>query len=113
MSENFSVSITDIGDVHIVRLRGELDMASADGLTDRLVEIAGPIVVVDLADLSFVDSTGLSALIVTRNRMEGNGDVLLVTRPQPNVRRVLEITGLAHWVTEWSSEWSESADTET
>jgi anti-sigma B factor antagonist len=111
--ETFRVAVVDVGNVHIVRLSGELDIATVDGLTDRLIEIAGSTVVVDLAELSFMDSTGLSALVVAKNRMESDGDVLMLTRPRPNVRRVLEITGLADWVGEWSSEWSEPTDTDT
>ncbi len=37
--ENFEVSLVDVGGVHIVRLNGELDIATADGLMERLVEV--------------------------------------------------------------------------
>ena len=86
-----------------------------DNIIERIEEAAqqSPIVVVDLAELTFMDSTGLSALVVAKNRMESDGDVLMLTRPRPNVRRVLEITGLADWVGEWSSEWSEPTDADT
>jgi anti-sigma B factor antagonist len=94
--------------VHIVTLRGELDMASAPDLADALVEIAGSTVVVDLADLAFMDSTGISALVVARNRIvdEGQGQ-LVVTRPGGIVRKALDIVGLSAWIVEWSSEWDE------
>jgi anti-sigma B factor antagonist len=109
-SENFDLTVVDFGDVHIVSLSGELDIASADGLTDRLVEIAGSTVVVDLANLSFMDSSGIGALIRARQRMAVDGDSLLLSRPQPNVFRVLEITGLADWVSPWSHDWPGPAD---
>jgi anti-sigma B factor antagonist len=106
-SEKFDISVVDVGDVHVVRPTGELDMVSADFLTERLVEVAGSTVVVDLSGLSFMDSSGIAALIRAKVRMENDGDSLVVSRPRPNVLRVLEVTGLADWVSDWSPEWSE------
>ena len=48
-----------IGDVHVVILRGELDMDSAQGPSDWLVEIAGSPVVLDMSELTFMDSSGI------------------------------------------------------
>jgi anti-sigma B factor antagonist len=108
--ESLGVAVVEIGDAHIVRLSGELDVGSADDLTERLAEIGGSNVVVDLADLSFMDSSGIGALIRAKNRMAADGNSLVLSRPQPNVLRVLEITGLADWVVGWSPEWSDQPD---
>lgn len=109
-SPEFDISIVSMGDVYVVRLSGELDLASASGLTERLVDTAGSTVVVDLADLSFMDSSGISALVMARNRMAENGDSLILSRPQAMVFRVLETVGLADWVSEWSADWSDPTD---
>ena len=108
MTPEFSVSIRNIPDFHILALHGDLDMASAPGLADVLKEIAGSTVVVDLSDLTFMDSSGISALVVARNQMEaeGKGD-LVVTRPEGILRRVLEIVGLSEWIVDWSPAWGE------
>ena len=69
----FSLTSRSLPDLHIVALHGELDLASADGLAEALVEIAGSTLVVDLADLSFMDSSGIGALVVARNRIRAKG----------------------------------------
>jgi anti-sigma B factor antagonist len=80
-----------------VHLHGELDMSTAPKLRDellRLVSDGATEVTVDLSQLAFVDSTGLSVLITGLKRLrEGGGDMAL-RAPNPPTRRVLEITGL-------------------
>ncbi len=108
MSPDFSISARDLPGIHIVSLQGELDMATADGLSDALAEIAGSTVIVDLSQLTFMDSTGITAIVAARNRIlaEGQGQ-LVVTRPGGIVRRALEIVGLGGWIVEWSPDWDE------
>ncbi len=105
MEAAFSRRVTDVGDVHLVSLAGELDMATAVGLADWLVSVAGSDVVVDLSGLSFVDSTGIAALAQARGLIEQAGSELRLTRPQRPVERVLEIVGLAGWVDPWQTAW--------
>lgn len=77
------------------RLKGELDMASADRLRDALQPIvdAGGNVTLDVADLTFIDSSGLRALILLSERMNGSGPLVLSEVPV-GVRRLLDIVGL-------------------
>ena len=49
---------------------------------------------IDLADVTFLDSTGLSVLISGLKRCRAAGGELRLLSPRPNVRKVLEITGL-------------------
>ena len=104
----FSLTSRNLPGLHIVALHGELDLASADGLAEALVEIAGSTLVVDLADLSFMDSSGIGALVVARKRIRAKGlGELVVTRPTAIVQKVLEIVGLAGWIAEWSPDWDD------
>jgi anti-anti-sigma factor len=104
----FSITDRDLRGVHIVALHGELDIESADGLADALVDIAGSTVVVDLSDLTFMDSTGIGALVVARNRILADGQSqLVVTRPTGIVRKALEVVGLSSWIVEWSPDWGQ------
>ena len=96
-----------VGEVHLVALRGELDMATAGGLADWLTCIAGSTVVVDLTELTFMDSSGITALVIARNRMAEDGNELILTRPQPIVRRALEVTGLTSWLVDWDPRWGD------
>ena len=102
----FSFTARDLASLHVVALHGELDVASADGL-HSLAELAGSFLVFDLSDLTFIDSSGIGALLMARNRIlaEARGD-LVVTSPTAPVRRTLEIVGLDEWIVDWSPDWN-------
>lgn len=110
MLPEFSISsrdLPDLPDVHIVALHGELDIASADGLADALVEVVSSNVVVDLSGLTFMDSSGIAALVLARNRkLAKGGREFVLTRPREIVRKTLEIVGLGTWIVEWSPNWN-------
>lgn len=92
------VALTYREDVAWLTLAGELDIvgvprfdalvASAFVMADRLV--------VDLAELSFVDSTGIRALLRARRRAIESGATLEVANASPVVGRVLSDAGLEH-----------------
>ena len=81
-----------------LRIRGELDIASAPELAsvlDRLLAADHRVVVLELDDLSFLDCAGMrpirSALCTLRRR----GGTLVIRHPQPLVERALRIAGFA------------------
>ncbi|HEX6262182.1 MAG TPA: STAS domain-containing protein [Actinomycetota bacterium] len=81
----------------LVRVSGELDMASSPELAEVLREIAGAgegSLVLDLSDLSFIDSTGLRVLIDVAVQLGESGDLILRNPTRP-VMEVLEIAGVA------------------
>lgn len=108
MSPQFSFTVREVPDVHVVALHGELDIVSAYGLALALVEMSGSTVVVDLSGLTFMDSTGISALVMAKNRIlaDGRGGLVL-TKPKGIVRTALEIVGLSSWIVDWSGDWDE------
>jgi len=77
---------------------GELDIASApefeaaieDAISEHDTEI-----ILDLRELTFMDSTGLRALAQTNARAEQDGFTLVIVRGPRQIERVLEISGLA------------------
>jgi anti-sigma B factor antagonist len=77
---------------------GEVDVSSAPGLLDSILCAALASdhrqVVIDLRHVTFVDSTGLGALIETHRRLSRNGSHLVIVRPSGLVRRLFEATGL-------------------
>jgi anti-sigma B factor antagonist len=108
VSPEFSFTVRELPDVHIVALHGELDIVSAHDLALALVEVAGSTVVVDLSDLTFMDSTGISALVMAKNRILADGrGRLVLTKPGGIVRAALEIVGLSSWIVDWSGDWDE------
>ena len=85
------------GDVHTLCLAGELDLATADLVRDELARIessgAGSIVI-DLAGLTFMDSTGIQLLIGAHARSRTN-DHRLTLRPGPAaIQRVVTLCGV-------------------
>ena len=80
----------------VVTLFGELDIAAASPLGDVLqAAIArAPRVQVDLARVSFIDSTVLSAFVNAHGRATDSGVSLALVNPTGHVRRVLSMTGI-------------------
>jgi anti-sigma B factor antagonist len=88
--------VDQVGRSAVVRVGGEIDTRTAHRLDEAVTEAAGLAshVVIDLAQVTFVDSSGLGALIVARNTArERRGSVSLVS-PPPVVRRLLGSTRL-------------------
>ncbi|WP_160147260.1 STAS domain-containing protein [Thermomonospora echinospora] len=84
----------------IARIRGELDLATADRL-HRLVHAAMSSgrrarVLLDLGGVTFCDAQGLSALVRIANDAQGGGGELSLTRIPPVIARLLRLTGLDH-----------------
>ncbi len=105
---DFSMTVRNLPGIHVVALSGELDAATSDGLADAIVRAAGSTVVVDLSGLTFMDSSGIGALVVAKKRIVAKGlGQLVLTRPGAAVSRVLDIVGLSQWVVEWSPDWNE------
>ena len=80
-----------------MRLLGELDMSTAPQLREELTRVTSEgarHVTVDLSDLVFIDSTGLSVLITGLKRLRQDGGDMALRSPTAGTRRVLEITGL-------------------
>lgn len=79
-----------------VWLGGELDLASAAELVtrlDALAETSAGTVTLDLTDVTFIDSTGLVAILAARQRIVEAGRQLKVRNPSRPVQRVLELSG--------------------
>jgi anti-sigma B factor antagonist len=77
----------------VVRLTGELDLYNADTLRAALFDAAAETpkrLVVDLADVRFIDSTALGVLVETRSRVEG----FVLAAPALETRRALQVSGL-------------------
>jgi anti-anti-sigma factor len=80
----------------LLRLEGELDTATVGELSavlERVVANGATDLRIDMAAVPFMDSTGLTALIIARGRLEGRGDVT-VESASSAVRRTFEVAGL-------------------
>jgi anti-sigma B factor antagonist len=80
-----------------VALSGELDLASAPTLRDRLLGVLRPDgcrLIVDLSRVGFCDASGLAVLVGTDRRARLLGGVLRLAAPTPATSEALRITGL-------------------
>ena len=81
----------------LVSASGELDLYSAGCLRARIEEadtVGAVTVLVDLSEISFLDSAGLGVLVQETERLEGRGHSLVLVTNDPRTRRVVEVTGL-------------------
>ncbi|MGM8212447.1 STAS domain-containing protein [Virgibacillus sp. W0430] len=94
---NLTIDIVDNLDKSLVHLSGELDVYTAPQLKQALLPITqkeGHLVEVNLADVVYMDSTGLGIFIsALKNTKEYNSHLKLVN-PQARVSRLFKITGL-------------------
>lgn len=96
MNPFFDIEIVERDHTLILKVRGELDLATAPLLNERLEQAEAanpPIVLVDLDQVEFMDSTGLHVLLA-RFAHNGNGTRYSLTRGSPQVRRLFEVAGV-------------------
>lgn len=96
-AETFSVEWRQMDGFVELRLKGEIDLSNVTELSRQIEEArtAAKRIVIDLALLEFIDSSGLSALIDATESARLNGHVLTLRHGEKSeVRRIFEITGL-------------------
>jgi anti-sigma B factor antagonist len=91
------VTTQDSGGQVTISLKGELDLSSVGKVQEELrrVEAEAPaVIVLDLSNLTFLDSTGLRAVVTADERAREHGRRLVVVRGPDAVQRVFAITRL-------------------
>jgi anti-anti-sigma factor len=86
-----------VDDQVVVHVDGELDLDTAPGLVERLEQLAdggNALVVLDLAGLSFCDSSGMQAFVRLHEHGQRTGFQVLLRNINPNVQRVLDVSGV-------------------
>ena len=86
------------GEDRLVSVAGEVDVSCADELRAaidaQIAEVVSGELVVDLAEVPYIDSTGIGVLVGAAHRVSEAGGTLVVARPQRNVARVLGLLGV-------------------
>jgi stage II sporulation protein AA (anti-sigma F factor antagonist) len=90
----FRVVVESVEDACLLRVGGEIDANSAGDLRNHLRGACRSTntVLVDLANVSFIDSAGLKALFDESEIANELGNVIFVVRPSSVVRRLIDIT---------------------
>jgi anti-anti-sigma factor len=95
MDSTFDLRVDSRNGVALIDLIGELDMSTVPALDDVLWRYQNDgvgSIILDLRQLSFVDSSGLHAFLRARSEAEENGHRLFLIGASPAVRRVFEMT---------------------
>ena len=81
---------------HVLTVTGELDLASSPLLTQRLQAVPdSAAVALDLSEVTFIDSSGLGAIVSANGRLTDRGGRLAVIAPERGpVDRLVALTGL-------------------
>jgi anti-sigma B factor antagonist len=102
VQSNLSVDVHDEARAVVIGVSGELDLASSPMLEHELergTASKADLVIVDLRQLEFMDSTGLSVLVRAHQRAGELGQRFGVVRGPQQVQRLLSLTGVADRLT--------------
>lgn len=97
MQSQFRVDVRHEPGGTVIAVSGELDLASSPALEEELDRAFGsdePVVILDLRQLEFMDSTGLSVLIRAHQTAEDADRRLWLVKGPPQVQRLLTLTGV-------------------
>ncbi len=82
----------------LVRLAGDFDMAVADNVRTNIDELldqgTAKTVILDLSGVGFIDSSGLGVVLGRYKRLKAEGGKMAITGAQPQVARILELSGV-------------------
>ncbi|MGE5588356.1 MAG: anti-sigma factor antagonist [Clostridia bacterium] len=90
-----------IGNVLVVHLSGELDLGTAPDFRAKVEEELGArpevtSILLVLRDVTFIDSSGLGAILGRYKRLRAHGGRVIAVSPSPQVRKVFELSGLVN-----------------
>ncbi|MTI79374.1 MAG: anti-sigma F factor antagonist [Firmicutes bacterium] len=92
----------------VVRLAGELDLGSADTLRTEMDDALDSSqlrhIILNLADVTYIDSTGLGVMLGRYKKVSKYGGKMALVNPQPQVKKILELSGLTSIIEEYSDE---------
>jgi anti-anti-sigma factor len=91
------IASRQVGTTREVRVEGEIDLVSAPALAEAIrsaLRAEPETLVVDLAEVAFIDSTGLHVLIEARHRATAAHVGLVVIRPSGPAARIFAASGV-------------------
>jgi anti-sigma B factor antagonist len=96
MSDRLTIAVRRERGLVIVAVTGEIDISTVSQLRESLFEQAesGSDVIVDLDQITFIDSAGLGALVGASRRAEASGGSLHAVCGQPHTKKLLWLTGV-------------------
>jgi anti-sigma B factor antagonist len=104
---SFGIDREEMDGVHVLSVRGELDLATAPELREILdegLEVEAP-VLINLTDCEFIDSTGIAVIVRAWQQRQGqdgaaaDSSTLALCAPGNQVSRLLDVTGVGTSIT--------------
>ena len=102
MNHEFNVEERNQGTASVLAVTGELDLRTSPELEDRLARVwasGAELVILDLRQIEFMDSTGLRVLLGAHQRAQETGRRFALVRGADQVERVLTLTGVRDLLT--------------
>jgi anti-sigma B factor antagonist len=101
VQSHFRVEVHSEDRATVIAVSGELDLASSPALQEELDRVSADseLLIIDLRELDFMDSTGLSVLVRAHQRAEEQGRRLAMVKGPQQVQRLLSLTGVADRLT--------------
>jgi anti-anti-sigma factor len=90
----FELGVWDDAGVHVVRVSGDFDVSGCGRFRNASERPDAELVVVDLRETTFLDSSALSELIGLQRRIEIRGSRLAILRPGGKADRIFKLTGI-------------------
>jgi anti-sigma B factor antagonist len=94
---HFEIVVREVGGAPVVELHGEIDAAASRdviGAISKILHRGVPRVTVDLANVTFIDSSGMSALVRVNLQAKALGSQFSLRNAAGNARRALQVCGL-------------------
>ena len=102
MNNDFSVEVEEQGGATVLAVTGELDLRTSPALEERLsraFDAGAELVILDLRQIEFMDSTGLRVLLTAHQRAHETGRRFALVKGADQVERVLTLTGVRDLLT--------------
>ena len=88
---------SEIENIRLIKLIGRLDISGVSAIETKFSEYSAgehPRVVVDLSEVDFLASIGIRLLTLNAKSIESRGGRMVLLNPKPDVKDVLDITGI-------------------
>lgn len=102
MQSNFQINLRRDNSAAVLAVAGELDLASSPALREELEranQSGAELVILDLRELVFMDSTGLSVVVKAHQRAAEAGRRFAIVKGGKQVQRLLSLTGVCERLT--------------
>ena len=88
------IKLSENNGVTVAAIEGEINISSSPQLKKEMEKVTNPKVVVNLAKVGYVDSSGLATLVELLKKARSKGGALYLTNLSDKVRSLFEITKL-------------------